>query len=90
VIRCMLFIDRGGNSPITEWEVLGRIDISNDFLKTIETDGRRGNYAAVIYKKRPRAWKRVKVKEYPRMAYHSWELIRLILNKAAEQNKGHM
>jgi ssDNA-specific exonuclease RecJ len=88
MIRCMLFLDPGGITKITDWEVLGRIDIENDVITTLETQGKRGTYSARIYKKRKTVWKRVKIRNFPRLAYHPWEMIRQMLNEAASQNGG--
>jgi hypothetical protein len=89
MIRCILFIDPGGITPIDQWEVLGRIDIENDLLGSIETGGQRGTYIAQIYKKRKnKVFRVVKLHKFPRKSYHPWEMVRQILNLAAEQNKG--
>lgn len=90
MIRCMLFLDPNGTSEITEWEVLGRIDITNDLLKSLETSGKRGAYRAQIYKKRPRIWKTISLPDFPRQSYHPWEMIRQILNLASVKNGGHV
>lgn len=90
MIRAMLFLDPGGVSDLNKWEVLGHIDISNDFATSLMTDGKRGNYNCVIYKKRKTPWKRVKLKNFPRLSYHPWEMVRLILNEAARLNGGRM
>jgi hypothetical protein len=89
MIRVIIALDHGGITDISEWEILGRIDISNDLTESIRTSGKRGDYNAVIYKKRRGIpWKRVRIKSYPRKAYHPWELVRRILNEAAQQNSG--
>lgn len=90
MIRAMLFLDPGGEAPITDWEVLGRIDISNDLMKSLTTGGKRGTYNCVIYKKRKTPWKRIKLRDFPRQSYHPWEMIRQILNTAAERNGGRL
>jgi hypothetical protein len=90
MIRCMLFLDPGGNAPRQEWKVLGHIDIENDFIHSLETSGLRGNYKASIFKKQKRRWRTVKLKSFPRLSYHPWEMIRRILNDAAEKNGGHI
>lgn len=90
MIRVMLFLDPGGISPIDSWEVLGRIDISNNLTSSLESDGKRGTYDCVIYKKKKTPWKRIKLKDFPRQSYHPWEMIRRILNDAAEKNGGNI
>lgn len=90
MIRVVLYLDPFGITPQSKWEVLGRIDIANDGEQSDETRGKRGTYDARIYKKRPKVWHRTKIRNYPREAYHPWELVRQILNKAAENNLGHM
>lgn len=90
MIRCMLFLDPGGLTPISEWEILGRIDIQNDVILSIETEGKRGTYIAEIYKKQKRLWRKVKLESFPRQSYHPWEMIRRILNSAAEKNGGRI
>jgi hypothetical protein len=88
MIRVMLFLDPAGGSPITDWEVLGRIDIANNLAASIQTGGKRGTYDCVIYKKRKTPWKRIKLRNFPRESYHPWEMVRQILNNAAEKNGG--
>lgn len=92
MIRCILYLDFGGISPIDEWEVLGRIDIENELARTLSTDGKRGDYSAIIYKKRKTPWSRrpIKIKNFPRLSYHPWNLILEILKKAAEKNGGRL
>lgn len=87
MIRCMLFLDPGGNTPLDQWETLGRIDIANDVETTLHNI-KRGTYDARIYKKRKVVWKRVKIKDFPRLSYHPWNLIMQILREAARQNGG--
>src|SRR4051812_26598433 len=88
MIRVMLFLDPGGNSQISDWEVLGQIRISNNLIDSVKTVGKRGTYDCVIYKKRNSPWKRIKLRNFPRLSYHPWEMVRRILNEAAEKNGG--
>lgn len=90
MIRCMLFLDHGGITPINEWELLGRIDIENNVISSVRTGGKRGNYSVKIYKKQKRLWMKLRLRDFPRQSYHPWEMIRRILNQAAEQNKGRI
>jgi hypothetical protein len=90
MIRVMLFLDPGGATPITEWEVLGRIDIANNLADSIASGGKRGSYDCTIWKKRKAPWKRIKLKNFPRKSYHPWEMVRQILNTAAEKNGGRI
>jgi hypothetical protein len=90
MIRVMLYLDPGGITPTDQWETMGRIDIENDALNTLATRGKRGTYIASIYKKRARLWKKIKLRDFPRESYHPWEMVRQILNKAAESNGGRI
>lgn len=88
MIRCMLFLDPGGITPVERWELLGRIDIEN-LVETSLKNRRRADYRAKIYKKLPkRVFKTVVIKDFPRLSYHPWETVRQILNKAADKNGG--
>jgi hypothetical protein len=90
MIRCKLELLPGGIDLGDENQLLGEIHISNEIFRTIETGGRRGNYRAVIWKKRERAWTKVKLEDFPRQSYHPWEMVRRILNDAASRNGGHI
>lgn len=79
----------GIDDPETN-ELLGKLVITNNIVKSIESRGKRGTYDVVIYKKRRVPWKRIKVRDYAREAYHPWELVRQALNRAAEMNGGRI
>jgi hypothetical protein len=87
MIRCTLELVRLGDPDNVKH--LGTIEISNQILDTIETKGKRGSYLAHIYKmKRGRSTSQVVIKDFPRLSYHPWNLIRRILNEAAKKNGG--
>jgi hypothetical protein len=88
VIRVTLELIPGG---IGEPEHLGTIEIANNISRTLDTEGRRGTYDARIWKKRFRRsdpWGDVTVENFPRRSYHPWNLVRQVLNMAAELNGG--
>lgn len=89
MIRCTLELIPGG---IGEPEHLGTIEISNEVFRTIETSGLRGNYHYDMWKKRQgrKPWKKGRVRDFPRLAYHPWNLVREILNAVAEKNGGRI
>jgi hypothetical protein len=62
---------------------LGTIVIANDLFGSLQTEGKRGSYRCIIFKKsQNKVWKKITIKDYPRRAYHPWELVRRILNEA--------
>lgn len=78
-------------SGVGDPQHLGTIEISNDIGRSLETSGRRGNYTYRLWKKQrrnPNGWCSGEIEDYPRLAYHSWNLIRQILNQVAEANGG--
>lgn len=86
MIRVTLELVPGG---IGEPEHLGTIEIQNILTRSIETNGRRGDYAYEIFKKRTKSpWRGGKVRDFPRRSQHCWNLVRQILNQAAERNGG--
>jgi hypothetical protein len=90
MMRCVLFKDIGGITPLNEWEVLGRIDIANDVVRSWENP-RRGTYIYEIYKKLKKAvWMKGEIPDFPRLSYHPWNLVRDILNDAAKRNGGRL
>lgn len=85
MIVVTLEIWNGGNPE--DKEQLGRILIDNRLVKSIETDGKRGDYRARIFKKRKNTLSQmVYVRDYPRLSYHPWELVRRVLNEAKNGN----
>jgi hypothetical protein len=80
----------GGFDMGDENELLGEIHIANDVILTM-TNHRRGNYKYTIFKKRRSVpWFVGRLKNFPRKSYHPWEMVRQILNQAAEQNGGRI
>lgn len=88
MIRVMLFLDPGGVTPIDQWEVMGQIDIENTVLASVQSKGKRGSYKCHLYKKRKSRWMTLTLRDFPRKSYHPWEMVRRILNQAAENNGG--
>lgn len=83
MIRVTMELLPGGLDLGEENEHLGTIMIDNDLLVSVSTGGTRGTYRARIWKKRKnRVVAAVKVADYPRLAYHPWELVRRVLNEA--------
>ena len=82
-MRVRLEILKGGVDRGEDNEIVGEIYISNNIVRSIQTDGTRGDYKATVFKKRRGiVFKTVRVRDYPRKAYHPWELVRRILNEA--------
>lgn len=80
MIRVTLELIPGGFGPP---ELLGRIDIDNQVHRTL-SDHRRGDYRYRLFKKRTgKVWKEGMIEDFPRLSYHTWNLVRKILNDAA-------
>ena len=78
-------------------EILGVMLIDNRITRTMETKGKRADYRARLWKKRNAAhvfhanalaadesfkpWDQTTVKDFPRQAYHPWNIVRLALNQ---------
>lgn len=87
-------------------EILGVMLLSNDLAGSLRSGGQRGNYNVRLWKKRNAAnlfaacklgashlysaWAETKVENYPRLAYHPWNLVRLALNQIYENNQRRM
>jgi hypothetical protein len=84
MIRCTLELIPGG---VGEPERLGVIEISNDILTSLKNP-RRGTYSFKLFKKRKQKYTSGKIKSFPRLSYHPWNLILRILEQAAEKNGG--
>lgn len=88
MIRCTLELIPGG---VGEPEHLGIIEIANEIGTTLSTGGKRGDYRFWLYKKRKNVthphWCGT-VRDFPRLSYHPWNLVRRILNELAERNGG--
>ena len=70
--------------------LLGEIYIANDIVLSM-TNPRRGNYKYTVYKKRRNIpWLTGRLHNFPRKSYHPWEMVRRILNDAAELNGGRI
>jgi len=81
----------GGYDREEDNELLGEIFIDNDLTTSLSSGGRLGTYRARIFKKqRGHVWRVVYLKNFPRKSYHPWEMLRRILNQAAEGNGGHI
>lgn len=89
MIVCKLELWRGGNPD--DVQTLGMIEIGNKVGRTLETGGKRGDYSWNLYKKREnRVVHQGTVRDFPRLSYHPWNLVREILNAAAEENGGRV
>lgn len=89
MIRCTLTLCPGGLEGQDVEEHLGTIYIANDMTRTLQTRGKRGSYKYKLMKKRQRV---VSVSgviaDFPRLSYHPWNLVRRILNDAADIGNG--
>jgi hypothetical protein len=90
MIVCRLELWPGGVEEAAEH--LGTIELSNQIIRSLRSDGKRGDYHVVLYKKRktkPKSGKfKTKVRDFPRLSYHPWNLVRIALNQIAEKNGG--
>lgn len=82
-------------------EILGVMFLANNIVKSAQTDGKRGDYIARLWKKRNaevvalastvdyawdyKPWGQTKVKDFPRHSYHVWNLVRQALNNFSEK-----
>jgi len=74
---------------VGEPELLGTIEIGNMIGRTVQSAGKRGDYYYELAKKRRgRLACKGTIEDFPRLSYHPWNLIRRILNDAAEKNGG--
>lgn len=86
MIRCTLELVPGG---VGEPEQLGIIEIGNGVMRTVQSDGRRGDYFYEVEKKRKgRVVAKGVIRDFPRLSYHPWNLVRRILDEAADNNGG--
>lgn len=91
MIRVKMELLPGGMDLGDDNELLGEIYISNDLIRSLESEGQRGSYLAEIFKKRRGVvWCRTRLDDFPRRSYHPWEMVRRILNQAAEMNGGRI
>lgn len=92
MIRCRLELVPGGiESEDYEPEHLGTIIIGNQVWRTVESKGKRGDYSYELHKKRKnRSVSEGIIRDFPRLSYHPWNLVRRILNEAAEMNGGNI
>lgn len=88
MIRCTLELIPGG---IGEPELLGQIDIDNRIGRTLASAGKRGDYGYELFKKRRgRVFRAGVIHDFPRLSYHTWNLVRDILNEVAKSNGGRI
>lgn len=81
MIRVTLELVPGG---VGEPERLGMIEIDNRFALTMLTDGKRGDYGYQLRKKRAgRITHEGVVRNFPRLSYHPWNLVKRVLDDAA-------
>lgn len=86
MIRVTLELVPGG---VGEPEHLGTIEIDNQYGRTLATGGKRGDYGYEIQKKRKgRAVVVGNIKDFPRLSYHPWNMVKRILDDAAAKNGG--
>lgn len=52
---------------------IGMMEIGNDLLRSLETDGRRGDYTVTLYGERDRLGE-ARVEDFPRLSASAWEL----------------
>lgn len=85
MIRCTLELLPGGFEDNAR--TLGVIYFENDLVDSLETGGARGSYRVRIFKKRQgrKPWKRLRITDYPRKAYHPWELVYRTLKEALHE-----
>ena len=90
MIRCRLELVPGGiEGESIEPIHLGTIIIGNQIGRTLASDGKRGDYSYELEKKRKgRIVNDGIIRDFPRLSYHPWNLVRRILNDAAETNGG--
>jgi hypothetical protein len=80
MIRVKLELIPGGVGDIQH---LGTIEIANQFLSSVRTNGMRGDYSYEIQKKiEGKITHTGMVYDFPRLSYHPWNLVRQILNDA--------
>jgi len=88
MIVCKLELWPGGSEEKAKH--LGTIEISNTWVSTIQSKGRRGDYSYRIFKKLRTTRRAGRIHDFPRLSYHPWNLVREILNKEAERNNGRI
>jgi len=90
MIRCRLELVPGGlESDDSEPIHLGTIIIGNQIGATLASGGKRGDYYYELKKKRRnRIASNGIIRDFPRQSYHPWNLVRRILDDAAETNGG--
>lgn len=86
MIVCKLELWPGGFEEGAEH--LGTIEISNLIMRSLQSDGKRGDYSIRLYKKRKTKIFKTRVRDFPRKSYHPWNLVRVALNQLAEKNGG--
>jgi hypothetical protein len=100
MIRVTIEMLKGGvDMGPGENEILGVMLIDNNLVKSLKTEGKKGDYRVRLWKKRnaanvfhslvlgdPLAYRPLYtvVKDYNRRAYHPWNLVRIALNQFAD------
>lgn len=86
MIRCTLELVPGG---VGEPELLGVIELENLVSRTLTTGGKRGDYGYEVHKKRrDRVVSMGRIRDFPRLSYHPWNLVKRVLDDAARKNGG--
>lgn len=82
MIRVTLELVPGG---VGQPERLGVIEIGNLVMRTMESGGKRGDYSYELEKKRRgHVIHAGTILDFPRLSYHPWNLVKRILDQAAE------
>lgn len=82
MIRVTLELVPGG---VGEPERLGEIEIHNLVGTTLSSSGKRGDYGYEIEKKRrDHVTHSGTILDFPRRSYHPWNLVKRVLDQAAE------
>lgn len=66
-------------------QVLGVAEISNDVIKSLKSNGARGDYKFTLSKRGSavnQVWKRGRVEGFPRKRRLMWDLLYLVLKEA--------
>lgn len=87
MIRVTLELLPGGVEE--DVEHLGTIIISNDIMKSLQTHGMRGTYSYEVFKKRKgKVFAKGRVRDFPRLSYHPWNLVLRVLKQEADKHGG--
>ena len=88
MIRVTLELVPGG---VGEPEHLGTIFIANQIRRSLDNP-RRGDYEFQLWKKRTTGRPKATglIEDFPRQAYHPWNLVKEVLDLAAVRNGGRI